>query len=197
MAGARKAPLRAVKAAAPIYQLRIELLGVRPVIWRRILVPGSVKLHQLHAVLLWTMGWAGGHLHEFVIGQDHYGEPDPGFDTPPLVQREDRVTLAVALGARKSFVYLYDFGDGWEHRVSVEKILPPDPQLKLPQCLDGANACPPEDVGGPPGYADFLEAIRGPAHEEHESMLEWCGGAFDPVAFRIDDINAMLRRFKL
>jgi Plasmid pRiA4b ORF-3-like protein len=197
MAGARKAPLRAVKAAAPIYQLRIELLGVRPTIWRRILVPGSVKLHQLHAVLLWSIGWAGGHLHEFVIGHDHYGEPDPGFDTPPLVQREDRVTLAVALGARKSFVYLYDFGDGWEHRVTVEKVLPPDPELKLPHCLDGANACPPEDVGGPPGYADFLEAIHDPAHEEHESMLEWCGGSFDPTAFRPDDINAALRQFKL
>jgi Plasmid pRiA4b ORF-3-like protein len=197
MAGTRTAPLRAVKAAAPIYQLRIELLGVKPAIWRRIVVPGSVRLHKLHAVLLWTMGWAGGHLHEFVIGHDHYGEPDPDFDTPPLVQRDDRVTLAAALGARKSFVYLYDFGDGWEHRVTVEKILPPAPQLKLPQCLDGANACPPEDVGGPPGYADFLEAIRDPAHEEHDPMLQWCGGAFDPAAFSVDDINATLRQFKL
>src|ERR1700687_3092235 len=106
MAGARKAPLRAAKATAPIYQLRIELLGVRPTIWRCILVPGSVKLHQLHAALLWKMGWAGGHLPACVIGHDHCGEHDPGFDTPPLVQREDRVTLAVALGARKSFVYL-------------------------------------------------------------------------------------------
>jgi hypothetical protein len=75
MAIARKAPLRATKAAAPIYQLRIELLDVSPAIWRRLLVPGSIKLHKLHAVLLWTMGWAGGHLHEFVIGHDHYGEP--------------------------------------------------------------------------------------------------------------------------
>jgi hypothetical protein len=196
-AGARKAPLRAVKAPSPIYQLRIELLDVKPAIWRRLLVPGSVKLHKFHAVLLWTMGWAGGHLHEFVIGHDHYGVPDPYYDTPPRVQREDRVTLASALGARKFFVYLYDFGDGWEHRVTVEKILPPAPGLKLPHCLDGANACPPEDVGGPPGYADFLEAIRDPAHEEHDAMLEWCGGAFDPTAFRVDDINATLRQFKL
>lgn len=193
----RKAPLRAVKVAAPIYQLRIELLHVEPTIWRRILVPGSVKLHKLHVVLLWTMGWAGGHLHEFVIGHDHYGEPDPDFDTPPQVQRDDRFTLATALGTRKSFVYLYDFGDGWEHRVAVEKILSADPGVKLPQCLDGANACPPEDVGGPPGYADFLEAIRDPAHEEHDDMLKWCGGAFDPADFRLDHINASLRQFKL
>ena len=160
-------------------------------------MPATIKLDRLHGVLLWTMGWAGGHLHEFVIGHDHYGEPDPYYDTPPVVQREDRVTLAAALGARKSFIYLYDFGDGWEHRVTVEKILPPEPGLKLPQCLAGANACPPEDVGGPPGYADFLEAIRNPAHEEHAEMLEWCGGAFDPAAFRPDDINTAFRDLKL
>jgi hypothetical protein len=197
MAVARKAPPRAVKTPATIYQLRIELLYVEPAIWRRILVPGAMKLHQLHAALLWTMGWAGGHLHEFVIGHNHYGEPDPYYDTPPKVQREDRVMLAAALGARESFIYLYDFGDGWEHQVSVEKILPPDPGMKLPVCLDGANACPPEDVGGPPGYADFLQAINDPKHEEHDSMLEWCGGSFDPKAFRLDHINAALHQFKL
>lgn len=197
MAGARKAPLRAVKAATPVYQLRIELLDVRPAVWRRLLVPGSIKLHILHVALLRTMGWAGGHLHEFVIGHDHYGEPDPDFDMPPPVQRDDRVTLAAALGGRKSFTYLYDFGDGWDHRVSVEKLLPPDPELKWPLCLDGANACPPEDVGGPPGYAEFLEAIGDPTHEEHDAMLDWCGGDFDPSAFRLDDINATLRQFKL
>jgi hypothetical protein len=197
MAGARKAPLRAVKSASPLYQLRIELLGIKPVIWRRLLVPGAIKLHRLHAILLWTMGWAGGHLHEFMIGDEHYGQPDPDFDMGPPLQREDRVTLAAALGARKSFLYLYDFGDGWEHRVTVEKVLPPTPGLQLPQCLGGANACPPEDVGGPPGYADFLQAIGDPAHEEHEAMLKWCGGAFDPTAFHVDDVNSTLRQFKL
>ena len=197
MTVARKALLRAVKVVSPIYQLRIELLDVEPTIWRQLLVPGSIKLHKLHVVLLWTMGWAGGHLHEFVIGHDHYGEPDPGFDTPPRVQRDNRFTLAAALGPRKWFLYLYDFGDGWEHRVTVEQVLPADPGVKLPHCLDGANACPPEDVGGPPGYAEFLEAIRDPSHEENGAMLQWCGGAFDPAAFSIDDTNAMLRQSKL
>ena len=197
VAVARKVPLRAVKTDTPIYQLRIELLDLEPAIWRRILVPAAIKLHKLHVVLLWTMGWAGGHLHEFVIGQDHYGIPDPDYDTPPLIQREDRITLSAALGARKAFTYLYDYGDGWEHRVTVEKILPPDPGLKSPRCLDGAHACPPEDVGGPPGYVDFLQAINDPKHEEHKSMLEWCGGSFDPTAFRIDDINETLRQIKL
>jgi hypothetical protein len=197
MAVARKAPTRATKIASPIYQLRIELLDVTPMIWRRVLVPGSIKLHRLHGVLLWTMGWAGGHLHEFVIGHDHYGEPDPYFNEPPRLQADNRSTLASALGTRKDFLYLYDYGDGWEHRVSVEQILPADPALKLPQCLDGANACPPEDVGGPPGYADFLVAIGNPDHEEHAAMLEWCGGAFDPTAFDPVAVNESLRRFKI
>jgi pRiA4b ORF-3-like protein len=197
VAGPRKAPLRVVKAKAPIYELRIELLDVEPVVWRRIRVPGSIKLHKLHAVLLWTMGWTGGHLHEFVIGHNHFGEPDPDFDSGPPVQRENRFTLASALGASKSFTYLYDFGDGWEHHLTVEKILPPGPGLTSPVCLGGANACPPEDVGGPPGYVDFLQAINDPAHEEHEAMLEWCGGRFNPTEFRLDDINAFLRQIKL
>jgi len=197
VAVARKAPLRAVKTVPPIYQLRIELLEVEPAVWRQILVPASIKLHQLHVVLLWTMGWAGGHLHEFVIGHDHYGIPDPDFDTPPPIQREERFTLAAALGARKAFTYLYDYGDGWEHRITVAKILPPDPAMKSPRCLDGANACPPEDVGGPPGYLEFLEAIHDPAHDEHDAMLQWCGGSFEPTTFRRDDINDRLHQIKL
>jgi len=197
VAVARKVPLRAVKTDTPIYQLRIELLDLEPPIWRRILVPATIKLPKLHVVLLWTMGWAGGHLHEFIIGHDHYGIPEPHYDTPPVIQREDRITLGAALGTRKAFTYLYDYGDGWEHRVTVEKILPPDPAMKSPRCLDGAHACPPEDVGGPPGYIEFLEAINDPAHDEHDSMLEWCGGSFDPIAFRLDDIDDRLRQIKL
>ena len=197
MAVARKAPVRAVKTATPIYQLRIELLDLEPAIWRQVLVPASIRLHKLHVVLLWTMGWAGGHLHEFIIGHDHYGEPDPHYDTPPLIQRDDRATLGAALGGRKAFTYLYDYGDGWEHRVTVEKILPPDPAMKSPQCLNGANACPPEDVGGPPGYVEFLQAISDPKHDEHEDQLEWCGGSFDPTAFRLEDINDRLGQIKL
>jgi len=194
---ARKAPVRVVKTDTPIYQLRIELLDLEPAIWRQVLVPASIRLHKLHVVLLWTMGWAGGHLHEFIIGYDRYGEPDPNYDTPPLIQRDDRATLAAALGGRKAFTYLYDYGDGWEHGVSVEKILPPNPAMKSPQCLDGANACPPEDVGGPPGYVEFLQAISDPKHDEHQDLLEWCGGSFDPIAFRLEDVNDRLRQIKL
>jgi hypothetical protein len=198
MAISRKATLRPVHASGvPIYQLRIELQHLKPSIWRSVLVPGSIKLSKLHIVVLRTMGWMGGHLHEFIIGDMHYGQPDTDFPQSPPVLRDDRNTLAKSLGALKTFRYLYDFGDGWEHQVRIEKILPPDPAVRLPLCLAGSNACPPEDVGGPPGYVDFIEAISDPRHDEHEAMLEWCGGAFDPHAFDLDAVNAGLAQIKL
>lgn len=96
---------------------------------------------------------------------------------------EARVTLAKALGGLRSFTYIYDYGDNWQHRIKVEMALVPDPDMRQPLCLDGQNACPPEDIGGVPGYADFLEAIGDSAHEEHDHFLEWCGGNFDAAAF--------------
>jgi Plasmid pRiA4b ORF-3-like protein len=197
VATTRKAPLRAVKTPAPIYQLRIELQFLKPSVWRRILVPASIRLPQLHGAILWSMGWEGGHMHEFVIGETHYGQPDPDYpDNPPLV-REDRVTLEKALGAAATIRYVYDFGDDWEHKIKVEKVLAHDPSLHLPRCIAGENACPPEDVGGPPGYLDFLEAINNPSHEEHASMLKWIGRPFDPKAFDISEANERLAKFKL
>jgi hypothetical protein len=139
----------------------------------------------------------GGHLHEFIIGDAHYGEPDTDFPHTPPVLREDRNNLANSLGTLKTFRYLYDFGGGWEHKVRVEKILPPDSTARLPLCLAGANACPPVDVGGPPGYVDFIVAISDPHHDEHEAMLEWCGGAFDPYAFDLDAVNTDLAQIRL
>jgi pRiA4b ORF-3-like protein len=197
LATARKTPLRAVKASAPVYVLRIELLDLRPAIWRRLMVPGSIKLDKLHTVLRVTMGWDGGHLHDFDICDQHYGPP---FDDPMggvSVEDESKATLAAALGGAKSFHYLYDFGDGWDHKVKIEKVLPADPTLKCAVCLDGAHACPPDDVGGPPGYVDFLEAIADPDHEEHDHLLEWCGGEFDSYAFSTESVNQILCNIKV
>lgn len=192
---AAKNSLRVVKAPAPVFLLNVELLDLRPKIWRRVLVPSDIKLPKLHVVLLLTMGWMGGHLHEFIVGDRNFGTPDE--DYPEIgLEREDRVTLIKALGGLRTFRYLYDFGDAWEHRIKVEKTLPADPGLKSPLCVDGANACPPEDVGGCPGYLDFLEAIHDPGHEEHQDMLAWCGGHFDPAAFDVADVNARLAEIK-
>lgn len=196
MMASPKTRARGVRRPAPIFQLRIELLGIKPAIWRRVLVPGSIRLSRLHGVFLTAMGWMGGHLHEFVIGEDNYGMPDPDYPDPP-VMREDRKTLAAALGGLKAFIYLYDFGDGWEHRVKVERVLPGEPPLPFVMCVGGANACPPEDVGGPPGYMEFLDAIRAPSHQEHQAMLAWWGGQFDPGAFDVDEVNRALSHIKL
>jgi Plasmid pRiA4b ORF-3-like protein len=180
----------------PVYQLHIELKYLKPAVWRRVLVPASIKLPKLHVVLLWAMGWDGGHLHEFVFGDDNYGMPDPDFPSDPPMLNEARVSLGEALGALKSFTYIYDYGDKWQHRVKVEKVLPPDPELRLPVCRGGRNACPPEDVGGVPGYIEFLDAIIDPAHEEHHRLLDWCGGSFDPAAFDLQGLNERLFEIK-
>jgi hypothetical protein len=148
-------------------------------------------------VLQLAMDWEGGHLHEFVFGETNYGEPnDFGFQSDPPMLNEARVTLAKALGGLKSFTYIYDYGDNWQHRIKVEKALVPDPDMRRPLCLDGQNACPPEDVGGVPGYAGFLEAIADPTHEEHDHFLEWCGGSFDPAAFDLVLANQRLSEVK-
>lgn len=128
--------MRLVKAAVPDYVLRVELKYIKPAIWRRIIVPGSIRLGKLHVVLQLAMGWEGGHLHEFVFGQTNYGEPDDfGFPSDPPMLNEVRVTLAKALGGLKSFTYIYDYGDNWQHRIKVEKALVPDPDMRRPLCL--------------------------------------------------------------
>jgi hypothetical protein len=197
MPQARKTTSRTTDPLGPVYQLRIELLHIQPPIWRRILVPASIKLPKLHFVLLCAMGWNGGHLHEFAFGGTRYGEQDPDFMDDPSMRDQADAALNKALGTLKSFTYVYDFGDDWQHRVKVEKILPPSTESRLPLCVAGSNACPPEDVGGPPGYAQFLEAINDPSHEDHQEMLEWWGGRYDAEEFDLDAVNEMLSGIKL
>lgn len=91
-------------------------------------------------------------------------------------------------------IYEYDFGDGWDHELKIEKIVPADLTAHYPRCTAGSRACPPEDCGGPPGYERLLEALRDPKHEDHEQMREWIGGEFDPEAFDLDEVNRVLKR---
>ncbi len=184
-------PRRVSAVSVPIYQLKVTLKGSKPPIWRRIQVPSDTRLGKLHRILQVVMGWTDSHLHQFIVGQTYYGVPDPDFGTD--VRSERTVPLNRVLQEPKDkIVYEYDFGDSWEHEVLLEKVLPPDPETRYPMCLTGKRACPPEDCGGIWGYAEFLEAIRSPEHEEHESMLEWIGGSFDPEEFDVDDVNAGL-----
>lgn len=177
-------------------QLRIQLQGLEPAIWRRVRVPANITLGRLHRVIQTVMGWTDSHLHEYIIGGQRYGQPDPDWDLPHQITPEARVKLATALSGRKSFTYLYDFGDDWEHQIKIEKVLPAEAMIH-PVCMAGEHACPPEDVGGAPGYVDFVQAISDPHHPEHQEMLEWCGGSFDPYGFDIARVNQNLKRIKL
>ncbi|MBT9495684.1 MAG: plasmid pRiA4b ORF-3 family protein [Paucibacter sp.] len=116
-------------------------------------------------------------------------------DNPVL--EDKRYKLGQVLGeVVRDFRYTYDFGDNWRHTVMVERTMAADEINTWPQCLAGHNACPPEDVGGIGGYADFLEAVGDPAHEEYFAMRCWCGGPFDPFGFDINATNAALRKLR-
>lgn len=183
------------KQAQSIYQLKITLKGIRPPIWRRVQVSGEATLGHLHWVIQISMGWTNSHLHSFSIQGVEYGMlmPDLGFDELEP-QDEQTVKLSEAIpGEKFKFVYLYDFGDSWEHEVLVEKILEPATNIQYPLCLKGKRACPPEDCGGTWGYPQFVEAVQNPEHPGHEDMLEWVGGFFDSEDAELDDVNPRLQ----
>jgi hypothetical protein len=176
-----------------IAQIKVSLQDIEPTIWRRLEVPAEIKLSRLHVALQAAMGWQDYHLHAFRIGDIEYGVPDPDYEPMGVPLKDDRrATLRSLVGVGESFVYEYDFGDGWEHEILVEAVLAPRPRTRYPRVIDGARACPPEDVGGTPGYEGFLEAVADPRHEEHDSMLEWAGGSFDAEAFDMDAANREL-----
>ncbi|MGB6352693.1 MAG: plasmid pRiA4b ORF-3 family protein [Steroidobacteraceae bacterium] len=181
------------KTALKIYDLRVELEEIEPLIWRRILVPGQITLPQLHDLLQLVMGWTNSHLHSFEVGERTFGMD--GTDLEELnMLNEKKFTLDAVLGdSIREFLYEYDFGDSWRHRVTITPIAKPRTDWSYPLCVAGARAAPPEDVGGVGGYEEFLSAIEDPKHEEHDRMLEWVGGAFDPAGFDLNEINRTLR----
>lgn len=172
------------------HQLRITLRGSRPPIWRRALVKSDISLRRLHRILQIVMGWTDSHLYEFEVHGNDYGDPHPDYGGTMLSARTMKLNRAVP-AAGERFVYRYDFGDGWEHDVVVEKVLV-EQAHRHAVCLGGKRSCPPEDCGGIGGYAEFLAALGDPRHPEHESMRDWIGGEFDPEEFDIEGVNAVL-----
>ena len=139
------------------------------------------------------MGWTNSHLHQFIIDNNRYGVVDPDWDDEVVDERRKRLHQFL----REPFdrlVYEYDFGDGWEHELVLEDSFEPMPSQAVPVCIGGRRACPPEDVGGIPGYSDFLESVRDSRHPEHEQNLAWIGGYFDPESFNIHETNVTLGR---
>ncbi len=177
------------------WRIRIELKGIRPPVWRRVLVSDQTALPRLHQVIQDVFGWLDYHLHEFRIAGVRYGDPASDEEGDPELQDESEARLRkLGLKEGSRFDYLYDFGDNWEHSLWVEEIRTVDNRTRLPVCLGGGQACPPEDVGGIVGYGRFLEALADDTHPEHDEYLSWIGGAFDPERFDLAEANRRLRR---
>ncbi|MGH9076920.1 MAG: plasmid pRiA4b ORF-3 family protein [Acidimicrobiales bacterium] len=173
-----------------VYQLKATIRGTKPPVWRRVVVPKASTLRQLHVVIQAAFGWYGYHLHVFEIGGVSYGTDDgQGWERP---RDEGRARLGAVAGPGSVFDYVYDFGDDWTHKVVVEKEMTAVAGVAYPACTGGRRACPPEDCGGVWGYQDFLETVSDPDDPEHEAMLEWAGGDFDPDAFDPGDFARRL-----
>jgi hypothetical protein len=184
-------------ASGTVFQLKITLQDTKPPIWRRVLVDGSATLDHVHEVIQAAFGWWNYHLHEFEVGRTRYGVPDPGEDwgEPPRDARRTRLDAVASEGS--TFRYTYDFGDGWEHRVVVEKVLPASSVATVPACIDGRRACPPEDCGGTWGYRELLDILSDPEHPEHDERRDWLGRPFDPEAFDPSEFEDNLRNGRL
>jgi hypothetical protein len=175
-----------------VFQLRVSLDEVTPEIWRRLTVPGGYTLDRVHRAVQCAMGWHNCHLHCFDIDGEQYGDPDPDGELALLDEMDYRLDDVARAGSR--IRYTYDFGDWWEHEVLVEEVRPAEPADSWPACMAGARACPPEDVGGPAGYEEFLAAVADPAHPRHGALTEWVGRPFDPEEFDAERTSTLLRR---
>ena len=186
--------------AACVFTLKIELQAkeIKPVIWRRLDVDGRISLAKLHHFIQAAFGWSDAHLHEFEIHARTYRVPTPEDDFDVVeIQDERKAFLNRLLTVKDVFIYRYDFGDNWEHVITVEDLIA-DTESDLQggaYVIDGARAAPPEDVGGSDGYHDFLETLLVDPHSEAaQQMRDWAGGKFDPLHFDIRLANAAISR---
>ena len=187
---------RARGRKAAVYRFRIVLQDSDPAIWRRIETQ-DVTLETLHELIQTAMGWTNSHLHQFEIAGTRYTDPrfmlDDFDDCGAVSYFGIHISdLVSEHGTRLRMHYEYDFGDGWEHEVVLEEVIESEPGIRYPRCIAGERACPPEDVGGVYGFADYVEAITNPDHSEHEDFLEW-NGPFDAADF---DTATATRRMK-
>lgn len=187
----------AASKVRPVYQLLVTLRDVTPPIWRRLHVFEDITLPALHDTLQTTFDWEDYHLHEFIAGRRTYAIPDAEDELyKRRVHDERKVPLRQLLDrVGKQMEYHYDFGDNWRLDILLEAIFLPEPRGWYPACIDGQRAAPPEDSGGPHGYARYLEALIDPDHPDHEEKFQW-RGPFDPELFPKERLNmVLLRRF--
>jgi Plasmid pRiA4b ORF-3-like protein len=179
-----------------VHQFLVVLAQTDPLVWRRIQVPDGYSFWDLHVAIQDAMGWRDYHLHEFAVVHpdterlQRIGMPDAeDMDERPLLTDWDVPIAEYFRDGGPPVRYAYDFGDDWQHVVAYEGVSPQEPFITYPRCIGGARACPPEDCGGVRGSAEFLNAVADPKHPEHDQLLRWAGGQFDPAAF--DPENAV------
>ena len=173
-----------------VYQMKVSLNRAKPPIWRRLLVSSETDLATLHGIIQIAMGWTDSHLHQFTVKGKRYGCPDPEWDDGLVSERGIQIGTLLRK-AKQSMLYEYDFGDGWEHTITLEKVLSTKDEAS-PSCVGGRRGCPPEDVGGVYGYMHFLEVYQDTSHPEHAETVEWAGEYFEPERFDIAEVNRAL-----
>jgi hypothetical protein len=182
-------------SANAIARLKITLDDVKPAVLRRIEVPLAIPLDRLHLAIQAAMGWTNSHLYEIRAGDARWGEPDPNWGRDgPLDASKARLGDVLANAGTKALHYLYDFGDGWGHTIKVEHVGEPEAGVVYPRLIEAVGRCPPEDVGGPWGYAEFIEAMSNSKHERHADLSEWIGGDFDPEDVDADGLAKQLAK---
>jgi len=178
-----------------IYQIQIALKDFKPKIWRRLLIPADTLLSDLHKIIQTSMGWTNSHLHQFIKDRTYYTVKVKDDDTWDEMDNVDYKRMKISdllMTEKQKIKYEYDFGDGWEHDVILEKILVRDEKIKYPICIAGKMSCPPEDCGGSWGYADMLEILKNPAHPEYKEFVDWLDEDFDPEYFDKEEVNESL-----
>jgi len=171
-------------------RLKITLDDVEPVVLRRIEVPFDIRLDRLHLTLQAAIGWTNSHLYEIRARDIGWSTPYPDQDWANdfLDARKARLGDVLEDVGTKTLKYLYDFGDGWEHTIKIERLIDAEPGVLYPRLIDAKGRCPPEDVGGPWGYGEFLEALADPSHERHRELKEWSPDDFDPEVVDVNEL---------
>ena len=176
-------------SAATIARLKITLDHVKPVVLRRVEVPFDIRLDRLHLTIQAAMGWTNSHLYEIRAGGVGWRTPYPDADWASDFMDARKARLDDILHGTKTLKYLYDFGDGWEHTIKIERSVDPKPGMLYPSLIEAKGRCPPEDVGGPWGYGELLEALADPNHRRHGELKEWLDDDFDPHVVDVDRLS--------
>ncbi len=180
--------------------LRIQLAHIsKPPVWRKLTVPANFTFHKLHQVIQAAFGWHDYHMYQF--SEKGYGSNEtislPSDDDWQEVKNSKKIKLSgVFTAARQKYIYIYDFGDNWQHNITVEEI--EETTASKAACIEGKGACPPEDCGGTPGYEDLKAIMANPKHAEYEDMREWMGLApgevWNPAAFDLQEANEAVKK---